>query len=183
MFEQRSELDGLAAGPLAMDGRPSFLDFSLDRVMLGPGSCNVAVRRAAFLAAGGFDPTISSGEDTDLFMRLSAHGSVSAIMAPVIVGQREAGADNLSTNRPALLAGIRRIYANHAAGRYPGAPQRLQAWLASLALNKYWLTLNSGDHSSAAGILRTGSAMILRCCGPVMLARCWWALLRARLPR
>ena len=180
-FDRRDELAGLAQTPVSMGSRPSFLDCYLDPLLDLSGSCSVVVRRSAFLEAGGFDNRIRAAEDIDLFMRMSAAGPVLAILAPVILGLRRPGDDNLSTNHEAIREGLARICANHAAGRYAGPPDRLQAFLANFALANFWRALNSGHRAAAAGMLRLGSRLVVRRFGPLMLARCLWALAVAPL--
>lgn len=75
------------------------------------GTSTVMLRRAAFRAVGGFDETLGSASDWDLWLRLATQGPVLVLGR---VGARYAmRSGSVSTNRSARLDAMRTILARH----------------------------------------------------------------------
>ena len=62
------------------------------------------VSRQAFMEVGGFDPSLPSCQDWDLWLRLAKHGDISVLVDPMVVfNQTET--NRISKNRAAVLSG------------------------------------------------------------------------------
>ena len=57
------------------------------------------IRRSAFEALGGFDPTYRYAEDRDLFIRMREHGIAYAVLPELVLYKRLHGS-NMTMNRP-----------------------------------------------------------------------------------
>lgn len=125
-FHDPAELEGLPQAPLEIRRHATMLDFRLADRLPMIASCNLAFRREAYLALGGFVTDVRHGEDTDLLYRASLVGEAWAIAAPVMMGYRaaQAGTDNL-TNSGDAVRNRRTLYLleRNRQGLYPG-PRR-----------------------------------------------------------
>ncbi len=109
---------------------------------------SVLMRREAFEALGGFDPTVTVFEDTDFFLRLAQVAQLKGLPDPLI--RKRYRADSLSAPRPGLMA-------HHAFVAFRGAaldpdltplvPRRLAERAARLGLVAYY----AGDLEAARG--------------------------------
>lgn len=89
------------------------------------------VRREAFLAAGGYDPSFDAYEDLDLYLRLAATGGlVPCPGKPVTVYRRHEG----NTSSEALYRGMLGVTAKH----LPGARGRTRRLLLERRVNALW---------------------------------------------
>lgn len=112
------------------------------------GSGCLVIRREVFTALGGFDGTVRSAEDTDLFFRMT--GPVARVDAPVIVAVRSDANDRLTLSATATAQGLRFSLAQLRAGAYPD-PAAAHAVTDGLC---YWLhaLCNTGHGKVAYGI-------------------------------
>lgn len=177
-FQDPAVLAGLAPGDLVLDRSLSFLDFYRRKPISVYGSCNLAVRRDAFVEAGGFDTGIRSAEDQDLCLRLSHRGGVVTVQAPALMGNRGGSADSLSRNFSALADGLIAIIRKRAQGAYLGPDDLLDHQNASMARVAHWRMLEAGDRGSAWRLLRASTGVQLRAFGLRYTLAAWAALLR-----
>lgn len=78
-------------------------DVFADHTRIAGGASSVLARRSAVLTVGGFDETLHGAEDTDLWLRLAAHGGYrNLVEAQVVVVKRP---DSVSRNRAAMRRG------------------------------------------------------------------------------
>ncbi len=87
--------DGVRVNPCRHHAKPAGDVFipSLARCLVSPSA--VMIRRARFLALGGFDESLPVCEDYDLWLRLSASCAVGLVPEPLVV-RRGGHADQLS---------------------------------------------------------------------------------------
>lgn len=78
------------------------------------GTSTVMVRRDAFLAVGGFDPSLPSSEDWDLWLSLASYGPV--IWSGKIVAEYLLRPGSQTTARHLRIAAMTEIAARHLAG-------------------------------------------------------------------
>ena len=105
-------------------------------VVLGGGY--FAMPRALFDQSGGFVPGIRGAEDTDLFYRLSPHGSFLALQHPILVGQRCSNADSLTRDQLAVVEGVKFMLDRFHDGHYSNpTPDEAEQALADLLA--FWL--------------------------------------------
>jgi GT2 family glycosyltransferase len=115
------------------------------------------IRRAAFDAVGGFDGTLRSGEDLDLWIRLLAAGWGAALVAePLVRYRRRPG--SLSSNEAAMLGAIAKVY-RQAVTTLDGRPEQAAAtaMLAQVVARQSWV---EGEALILAGDARRGLAMM-----------------------
>jgi len=141
--------------------------FAVNAHVAGSGSA-VLARRAAFARAGGFDESLRSLEDIDMWMRLAALGDYACIDEPLAVIEKSA--DSMSGNLDVMREAAIRVMRKNRALLPP--PKRGQFWRAAYAgmLSDYakWayrkgrLTQALGDlaHALALAPLRRGRLLI-----------------------
>lgn len=96
---------------------------SLERLLRRDFNVFIAslIRRSAIDAVGGFDPSLRSAEDFDLWVRLMESGWGAAyVNAPLSRYRRRAG--SMSSNTAALLRSVAQVYTN-AEARLAGRPE------------------------------------------------------------
>jgi glycosyltransferase involved in cell wall biosynthesis len=181
-FRDPAALEAIQPADIALDRSSSFLDFYRRKPITVYGSCNLAVRRAEFLEAGGFDCGIRSAEDQDLCLRLSHKGGVITIVSPVLMGNRGGSAGNLSRNFSALADGLIAILEKRAQGVYVGPEDLLDQQNATMARVAHWRMLDAGDRASARRLLQAASGVQARAFGLRYTAAAWASLLLPRRP-
>lgn len=95
--------------------------FELARMRPGPvrvGAGYFAMRRADFLASGGFMPGLRGSEDTDLYYRIAGAGTFLALKHPVLVARRTSNEDSLTLNMAAVAEGMDFMLRGYQEGRY-----------------------------------------------------------------
>lgn len=116
-----------------------------------------AIRRSAFIAVHGYDETLRTAEDFDLWLRLLAAGHRAIyIERPLCRYRRRPG--SLSSNAAAMAADERRVYARMAV-TLAGRPEELviHRMLAALASEESW---RQGEDLILAGATRQGLALL-----------------------
>jgi glycosyltransferase involved in cell wall biosynthesis len=115
------------------------------------------IRREAFLAVGGFDGTLRSVEDLDLWVRLLAGGHRGAILdRPLVRYRRRPG--SLSGDRRVMSASARAVYGK-AVAALEGKPEQAVAARMAAALDseRAWM---EGEDMILAGDTRQGLALL-----------------------
>ncbi len=85
---------------------------SISRRNRAGGASSMVVRKAMFEQAGGFDETMVSMQDWELWLRLSRRTRIRRISAPLII-YNDVGADRISTNRTTRISGLNQILQKH----------------------------------------------------------------------
>ncbi len=169
------------AGPIASapsDG-PPFRDIPLSEFAVHNcvATSTVLARRAAVLAAGGFDPAFVGPEDYDLWMRMAARGRLVRIEYPLSRYRLVAGSLSMDDRRflPQVLRVLDKGFgpggalAAHVAQRQVSVAT--QYWNASwMAFNRgarvtalrYWWRAWRLDHRSPEGARRPWRRLLLR---------------------
>lgn len=102
---------GEAAASAAVLGAQAALEsiFAVNAFVAGSGSA-VLARRRALDQAGGFDESLASLEDIDMWMRLAAHGGYACIDEPlaVILKRADSMSGNLEVMRHAAITVMRK---------------------------------------------------------------------------
>jgi hypothetical protein len=127
-FVEEAELGGARAGALELVVHDGFIAFDLDRPMAMYGSCNVGIRRDAYMAVGGFETSIRCAEDIDLFYRLP--GIVLSAIGSDLVGYRLNSTGSLSANPVLMREGLAFMERGLEEGRYPGSAADLRTLMA-----------------------------------------------------
>jgi glycosyltransferase involved in cell wall biosynthesis len=126
----RSQLDRMYADPLAVacsccyvrhtpNGDKRFVEVQ-DGVTLQElfrsnrlgGASMCLASRSLLLSIGGFDETLRSGQDWDLWVRLRYHGTIAVCQEPLIEYQAHNG-NRISNNMNSQHQGVRRFYFKH----------------------------------------------------------------------
>lgn len=124
-FRDPAELERIAPAALVLRRHATMLDLRLGDPLPVLASCNLAIRREAFLALGGFTTLVRHGEDTDLLYRANMLGEAWTIPAPVMMGYR-VGNDSLSKAGSSIRnRRMRFILERYRAGLYPGPEEKL----------------------------------------------------------
>jgi len=115
---------------------------------------SVVVRRDALVAAGGFDESLTNGEDIDLWIRLSRAAPAVGSPRPLVRYRHRPG--SLSSRVEARLEGTREVCARLAADRAlaPGLRARARRRASLCALKLAWSALRAGDGRAARARLR-----------------------------
>ena len=87
------------------------------------GSGAMVVKRSIFDRAGGFDETMSVGEDLDFYFRIGTSRDFVRVLSPVTLAYRR-HAGNMSTVSLALYSAAVELLTREATGRYPGGEAR-----------------------------------------------------------
>ena len=107
------------------NGAPTELAASLF-LTRNPGliGSNLVIRRALYLALGGFDESLPAAEDMDFGLRLSLHGGVryAPLHRPLVIHHQHHEARLCTPRGAAMRAGITRFYELHGQ-RMTGAQQ------------------------------------------------------------
>jgi hypothetical protein len=120
-FRNEADLDGLAAKPIALE---SFADyFASSRHGRHCGTCQMVVRRAAFLEVGGFAETNINAEDHDLVMRLGTAPGFAYLTAPAVIAYR-LHPGGLTGDWSRTYLGIVHLLQMEQGGHYPGGKVR-----------------------------------------------------------
>lgn len=98
--------------PRAQYPRGDLAQALLVRNLIGGTSC-VMARRDALMAIGGFDESLPSAQDWDLYIRLARLGPVEAVDEPLVVYYRHA--ESITGSARSTVAGQRRLRHKHAA--------------------------------------------------------------------
>jgi glycosyltransferase involved in cell wall biosynthesis len=116
------------------------------------GTSTVLVRRECLEAVGGFDEELTSFQDFDLWLRLSAHCEFDFV--PQVLYKYRLHSVQIWTNLDALFKGVERIISKH--GQHRGVRRRFAAHCVRLG-REYTL---AGEPGKARRVLRR--AMTLR---------------------
>jgi len=116
----------------------------------------VVVRRSVFREAGGFNPSILKGQDTDLWLRIAAEWPIHHLPAPLVVKRIRKG--SVSADMPAKVRSLREI-TDRIAERYPRLEpyrERRHAMLSELLI-RAWLQQGErrGARNEALQTIRT----------------------------
>lgn len=180
-FDDEAQLDLLVESPLEIVNDPSFFKFYLNPPIPIYGSCNVAVRRDAFVAVGGFDPQIGAAEDIDLFFRMSSQGRVVTAVAPVLVGNRANTSGSLSKNSSRQFEGARIILGRYMRGELAGDPRMQQVAMTRFVLIRFWTLFNRGETDLAGNLLKEAARLVRAEKGRLFVARLQLVLLKRKL--
>jgi glycosyltransferase involved in cell wall biosynthesis len=118
------------------------------------GASNVIVRRDVLASAGGFDPTLRTSEDWDLWLRLAATGMPACVPRPLVA--LRAHARMASRNVDRMLTDIEVIGARHGIRVDRARHQRWAAWMCledghrGAAMRHYGRAVAAGDVMSIA---------------------------------
>lgn len=97
--------DGQVVGAWACQGNgtASVTEVFAAHALIAGGASSVLARRELVQALGGFDETLFGAEDTDLWIRLAAHGGFACIPEALVVVLKRPG--SVSRNRKRMRAG------------------------------------------------------------------------------
>ncbi len=128
-----------------------------DLILMTPFTPMVLGRREAFLAAGGFDETLPSSEDRDMWIRLAAQWEIWELKENLVL-KREHGS-NMSQHAQRQSASMRRVLQKaYRSGAVSG--WRLWYWAQVWAIYLYQVALMWGDAgSSARSLVRLGCSL------------------------
>ena len=116
------------------------------------GASNVAVRREVLDAVGGFDPTLRTSEDWDLWLRLAATGLPACVPRAVVALRTHAAMASRAVDR--MLADIEVIAKRHSIPIDRARHQRWAAWMCledgrrGAAVRHYMRAVAHGDLTS-----------------------------------
>jgi glycosyltransferase involved in cell wall biosynthesis len=110
------------------------------------GASNVMVRRDALALAGPFDPTLTTSEDWDMWIRLASAGPPACVPQPLVAVRRHARMASRALDR--MLADVETVARRHA---FPVDRVRHERWAA-------WMCLEDGRR--AAAIRHYGRAVL-----------------------
>jgi glycosyltransferase involved in cell wall biosynthesis len=115
------------------------------------------IRRDAFVSVGGFDPSLRSVEDLDLWMRLLAAGYRGALLPEALVRYRRR-VGSLSSDSRSMTAATRHVYAKLVA-TLGDRPERedAQRILTQLEREQIW---QDGEDQILAGNIRQGLTLM-----------------------
>lgn len=151
-----AELDGKKFSEVEPQRGPITLEAVLRRQFKVFGS--TMMRREALAAVGGFDESLRSAEDLDLWIRLLEAGWSAAYLPLPLVEYRRRPA-SLSANSLSLARWVCCVY-QKAAARLDGRPER-QAALDMLERAQNQLRIEEGVDSIVRGRTREGVALLL----------------------
>jgi glycosyltransferase involved in cell wall biosynthesis len=120
-FSEERLLNGIQETPLRTRRFDDFLSCSENPV--AAGTCLLAVRRATFMAAGGFTDRVINGEDIDLVLRLGEAGGFVQVIEPITTGWRNHGTRE-TANLQRSVEGMHYLIDQERSGRYPGGAGR-----------------------------------------------------------
>jgi hypothetical protein len=127
-FSDPVELTKLAPDESVTQTYPCFAETVRAMPAMRYGACNVAIRKSAFLALGGFPTELRCMEDSDLFLRVA--GEVMVMSAPVMAGLRRSGHESLTGNAREVIKGFHWLRDKAAARRYVGPPEAVRSFVA-----------------------------------------------------
>ena len=141
-------------GGVRVFDRPAFRALLLKRNLVFVGSA--VMRRAAFLAAGGFDSRTDGAEDWSLCLRLTEQGGFAYLDEPLATHYRHAA--NYSNDKERMVAAfcaVRRRYLETAAASLtPAESAELHAGLRAESQYHADLAYGRGDYAEAAARYR-----------------------------
>jgi glycosyltransferase involved in cell wall biosynthesis len=120
-FTEERLLNGMQESPLRTRRFDDFLSCSEHPV--AAGTCILVVRRATFMAAGGFTDRLINGEDIDLVLRLGDAGAFVQVIEPITVGWRNHVLRETANLRRSV-EGMNYLIDQERTGRYPGGGGR-----------------------------------------------------------
>ena len=92
------------------------------------GASSFIIDRQAFVDVGGFSPTLDSGEDADLALRLGTSPGFAQVTSPITFAYHEHGA-GLSSDLPRTIKGVKQNISSELSHGYPGGlERRLHRW-------------------------------------------------------
>jgi hypothetical protein len=180
-FTNEVQLESQREAALEVVSCASFFDFYVSPPIPIYGSCNVGVRRSAFCAVGGFDSDVLSGEDIDLFFRMSAQGQVLTAVAPVLVGNRANMVGSLSKNSRQQLQGAQTVLGRYMRSELQGVPKTMQVAMARFVLVRFWTLMNRREIDLAARLLKDAVPLLTAEKGWLFVARLRLSMLKRRL--
>lgn len=102
---------------------PSLHERHIRKRNIAGGCSSLVVRKAVFEQVGGFDETLPSMQDWDLWIRLSRVTPIGVVAPPLVLYNDHPG-PRISTNRTARIAGLERLLTKHG----PHWPASVQAF-------------------------------------------------------
>jgi glycosyltransferase involved in cell wall biosynthesis len=127
-------------------------DRLLDLVLEGqfPCICTVLVRRALLRQVEGFDETLATGEDLDLWLRLAPIARAGHVAEPLVLVRRQAGSLSDRSGAAAYLNAIAVLQRSLSSGDLrPAQRQRCRATLARLSGRLAAVLAGEGDGAGA----------------------------------
>ena len=146
--------------------------------MVGPGS-TLLVRRSAFEAAGGYDPSLHGAEDFLICLRLAEHGEF-RVVPRYLVGYRQM-MDSLSTHSVRMFRSHSLVLLEYRA-RFPEYAQKIDAQLQDFRHWFAWGALRRRQWRDAATLFGEG-VVTHPVATPLRFAKQVWMTLKSRLFR
>jgi glycosyltransferase involved in cell wall biosynthesis len=122
-FSDEGRLAQVRDVPLRHRTFPDFFSSATRPISVGSGTA--VIRRAAFLASGGFTDRSINAEDHDLILRLGDAAGFAQILEPITCAWRR-HAQSETADLAKSIDGMLHLIAEEQAGHYPGGPQRAQ---------------------------------------------------------
>jgi hypothetical protein len=120
-FSDEGRLAEVGDGPVKHRAFPDYFGSSALPISVGSGTA--VIRRATFLASGGFTDRSINAEDHDLILRLGDAPGFAQILEPATFGWRQHPA-SLTRQLDRSIAGTSYLIQQEQAGRYPGGERR-----------------------------------------------------------
>jgi glycosyltransferase involved in cell wall biosynthesis len=161
-LEFRGAVPKIEKNNLSMDHFADFFATSTSPSYVGSGA--LAVKRDVFKQLGGFDETMSVGEDLDFYLRAGVFPDFVRISSPVTLAYRRHDGNVSTASKALYLAGVE-ILTREAMGDYPGSATRhIDRWvLISRALRPITMScLRDGLPGEAWQLFRGSFSMNAR---------------------
>jgi len=123
-FSDPDELASWGRTSAATESFATMYDMRLTPPLAMQGACNFVIRKDVFTRLGGFLPSLTCGEDTDLFFRAGDVGAICCITAPVLVGYRVSNQDSLTRREVDLKRAASNLLRQYRRGAYPGPAEK-----------------------------------------------------------
>lgn len=121
-FTSTTELEGIEDGAIQLETAEDWLSGS-NRFAFAMGTAHHCVRTREVRDAGGFDPNVPAGSDTDLFLRIGTAPGFTLIRAPVQFGYRRHDGSVTRDMEKVFQGSIKKIE-HERAGLYAGGDER-----------------------------------------------------------
>jgi len=161
-FSEEGRLTQVSDAPVRHRVFPDF--FSSSALPISVGSGTAVIRRAAFLASGGFTDRSINGEDHDLILRLGDAAGFAQILEPITFAWRR-HADSATGDLAKSIDGMLYLIAEEQIGRYPGGPTRAQERRQIITRHLRpisFAALRAGNMAAAARLYRMAFVWHLR---------------------
>jgi GT2 family glycosyltransferase len=139
--------DGEPTGRMfASDAEGNVWQQLLETDVISSGSCAL-VRRDCFGKVGGFDRTLTSAEDLDMWLRIATHYHFAVVKEPLTRYLQHSS--SMSKNRQRMFQNLRRVVEKaFQAAPIEMLPLRNRAY-SSITLNQAWWSVDEGDYRTA----------------------------------